>query len=82
MGGASDHMPRQVDGLSLGDVCFEMKLEGSELSAMCVAQAVVPVSTRIDLDQCLTNDRGVLGFDSRYELECRVHLCRSTFQTS
>jgi hypothetical protein len=75
-------MPRQIDAISIGDACINMILKGRDLSATCIPADVDPVSTSLDLNQCLTNDHGVMRFDVRYELVCRVYLCCSTFLTS
>jgi hypothetical protein len=81
MASLGNHMPRQIDAISIGDACFDIVLKGRELSAFCLANGG-PMSTSLDLNQCLTNDHGVMRFDLRYELVCRVYLCCSTFLTS
>jgi hypothetical protein len=82
MASLGNHMPRQIDAISIGDACIDMILKGRDLSATCIPADVDLVSTSLDLNQCLTNDHGVLRFNPRYELVCRVYLCCSTFLTS
>jgi hypothetical protein len=63
---ASIHMPRQNDGVAIGDACFNMMLKDGVLKATCIAPNGNPKDTSKDLNQCLTNDRGSLRFTTRY----------------
>jgi hypothetical protein len=66
---ASFHTRRQINGVSIGDACFKMMLKDGVLDATCVALDISFNDTSKDLNQCLTNDHGVLRFTTRY-LDC------------
>jgi hypothetical protein len=63
---ANFHTPRQSNGVSIGDACFAVMLKDGVLDATCVALDISFKDTSIDLNQCLTNDHGVLKFTTRY----------------
>ena len=58
------HFRRQGDAAlgSLRDLCANYEIIGNRLTALCVASVGVPSLASIDLNQCLNNDDGVLGF--------------------
>ena len=47
---------------SLWDFCADYDMDGSKLTALCVASVGVPNYASIDLNQCLNNEDGALGF--------------------
>jgi hypothetical protein len=77
---ASIHTPRQNGVLAVGDACQNLTLKDGLLHATCNAPNTVFKDTSMDLNQCLTNDRGVLKFTTRYlSLADTAHVSTETY---